>query len=175
MQIQVVGERTLYYIVGCCLPPDDLTALEYVKKAWEKCPGGCTPLLIGDLNIKLDNPQDEKDAIISEWQQEKKVDRFQDNWITFYSTRNTGRNSNKAKFDTRAITALTIKQWWCTSMQDEQGQQRHTINNVSASFLNHRDRSRSKKNCLKNWNHCVDQSLYGSVLFVHGSWENRGP
>ena len=66
MTIHVVTRKIRYYIVGCYLPPDDLETLEYVKKAWEQRPTDATPLLMGDINVDLDNPESERDDIITE-------------------------------------------------------------------------------------------------------------
>ena len=53
---QLVTGRERLFIVGCYIPPDDLTALESVRAEWQRCPGNCKPLLLGDLNINLDQP-----------------------------------------------------------------------------------------------------------------------
>ena len=72
MTIHVVTRKVRYYIVGCYLPPDDLETLEYVKKAWEQRPLDAIPLLMGDINVNLDNPENKRDDIIAE--------QLLDNW-----------------------------------------------------------------------------------------------
>eukprot|EP00957_Ditylum_brightwellii_P145561 11083161-Ditylum_brightwellii.AAC.1 len=54
-----------YFVMGCYIPPDDLAALEHVKKVWEEWLKGCKPLLLGDLNIDLEYPRDKRDGIIA--------------------------------------------------------------------------------------------------------------
>ena len=55
-----------YYVVGCYIPPSDLATLEQVKAAWAHCQKDFIPLLVGDLNINLEFPRDERDGIILE-------------------------------------------------------------------------------------------------------------
>eukprot|EP00957_Ditylum_brightwellii_P141063 10746548-Ditylum_brightwellii.AAC.1 len=54
-----------YFVMGCYIPPDYLDALEHVKRVWEEQLKGCKPLLLGDLNINLEYPRDERDGIIA--------------------------------------------------------------------------------------------------------------
>ena len=65
LAFQLVMGTDRYYCVGCYIPPSDLTALEHVKKAWSNCPTGARPLGVGDLNINLESPRDERDARIA--------------------------------------------------------------------------------------------------------------
>ncbi len=58
------GDR--YYAVGCYIPPNNLTTLTHVEAAWNKCPKGHIPILLGDLNIKLASPRNERDELIAE-------------------------------------------------------------------------------------------------------------
>ena len=55
-----------YYVVGCYIPPHDLGTLEKVKAAWAECPKGFIPMLIGDMNIDLDSPRDDREETIAE-------------------------------------------------------------------------------------------------------------
>jgi hypothetical protein len=55
-----------FYVVGCYIPPNNLCTLPQVKQALNKCPKGHTPLFIGDLNVNLHAPWDERDEQIAE-------------------------------------------------------------------------------------------------------------
>ena len=66
LAFQLVTGRHRYYVVGCYIPPSDLSALEDVRRAWSQCPSGARPLLVGDLNINLESPRDERDVEIAE-------------------------------------------------------------------------------------------------------------
>jgi hypothetical protein len=55
-----------FYVVGCYILPTDLNTLPQVKQALNECLKGHTPLLIGDLNVKLHAPRDERDKQIAE-------------------------------------------------------------------------------------------------------------
>jgi hypothetical protein len=55
-----------FYVVGCYMPPNDLRTLPQVEQALNECPKGHAPLLIGDLNVNLCAPRDERDERIDE-------------------------------------------------------------------------------------------------------------
>ena len=61
----VTGEDR-FYVVGCYIPPSDRVTLEQVRSAWANCPKGCIPMLLGDLNVNLESPRDERDEEIAE-------------------------------------------------------------------------------------------------------------
>jgi hypothetical protein len=55
-----------FYAVGCYIQPTNLSTLPQVEQALNECPQGHTPLLIGDLNVNLCAPRDERDEQIAE-------------------------------------------------------------------------------------------------------------
>jgi hypothetical protein len=55
-----------FYVVGCYIPPSDLTTLRCIKKAWFECPRGAHPILVGNLNINLHAPRTEHKETIAE-------------------------------------------------------------------------------------------------------------
>jgi hypothetical protein len=62
----IVTGSQRFYAVGCYIPPTNLSTLPQVKQALNECPQGHTPLLIGDLNVNLCAPRDERDEQIAE-------------------------------------------------------------------------------------------------------------
>ena len=62
----LVTGRNRFFVVGGYIPPSDLTTLAQIQKAWDQCPKGCIPLFLGDLNINLESPRDERDEQIAE-------------------------------------------------------------------------------------------------------------
>jgi hypothetical protein len=56
LSFQLVSGATRWYIMGCYIPPTDLTTLMHVDEAWRACPKGCLPILFGDLNVNLSAP-----------------------------------------------------------------------------------------------------------------------
>jgi hypothetical protein len=54
-----------FFAVGCYIPPNNLNTLMTIEQAWNECPRGHIPLLLGDLNIKLRSPRDERDEQIA--------------------------------------------------------------------------------------------------------------
>ena len=65
LSFRVVSGELKFYVVGCYIPPSDLTTLDQVRAAWARCPKGFRPLLLGDLNLNLESPRDERDAEIA--------------------------------------------------------------------------------------------------------------
>ncbi len=55
----VVAGVERYYAVRCYILPNDLTMLTHVEGAWNDCPKGHIPILLGDLNINLVSPRNE--------------------------------------------------------------------------------------------------------------------
>jgi hypothetical protein len=43
LSFQLVSGATRWYIMGCYIPPTNLTTLTHVKQAWLACPKGCHP------------------------------------------------------------------------------------------------------------------------------------
>jgi hypothetical protein len=66
LSFQLVSGTARWYIIGCYIPPNDLTTLTHVDEAWWACPNGCLSILLGDLNINLDAPRNERDDTITE-------------------------------------------------------------------------------------------------------------
>jgi hypothetical protein len=62
----VVTGSQCFYVVGCYIPPTNLSTLPQVKQALNKCPQGHPPLPIRDLNANLCTPRDERDKRIAE-------------------------------------------------------------------------------------------------------------
>jgi hypothetical protein len=62
----VTGRSQRFYIMECYILPSNLNTLPQVKHALNECPKGHTPLLIGDLNVKLCAPRDKQDKRITE-------------------------------------------------------------------------------------------------------------
>jgi hypothetical protein len=50
-----------FFAVGCYIPPNNLNTLTTIEQAWNKCPRGHIPLLLGNLNVNLHSPRDKRD------------------------------------------------------------------------------------------------------------------
>ena len=66
LTFELVMVKDRYYVMGTYISPSDLTTLEHVENARRQCPKGCKPLLIGDLNVNLESPRDERYETIAE-------------------------------------------------------------------------------------------------------------
>jgi hypothetical protein len=62
----VVTVSQRFYVMGCCIPPTNLSTFPQVEQALNECPKGHTPLHIGDLNVKRCAPRDGRDKQIAE-------------------------------------------------------------------------------------------------------------
>ncbi len=63
---QLILGATRWYIMGCYILPNDLTTLTHVKQAWQACPRGCLPILLGNLNVNLAAPRNKRDKMIAQ-------------------------------------------------------------------------------------------------------------
>jgi hypothetical protein len=65
LSFQLILGAMRWYIVGCYIPPTNLTTLTHVNEAWRACPKGCHPILLRDLNVDLAAPRNERDDTIA--------------------------------------------------------------------------------------------------------------
>ena len=59
--------RSGFYVVGCYIPPSDLLTLQQIESAWDQCPNKFIPVLMGDLNVDLEDLSSERDIQVAEW------------------------------------------------------------------------------------------------------------
>jgi hypothetical protein len=64
LTFQLVTGDERFYCMGVYIPPTDTMGVEDLQTAWEACPDGCMPLILGDLNINFGEPRDERDEVI---------------------------------------------------------------------------------------------------------------
>ncbi len=65
LTFQLVLGATRWYIIGCYIPPNYLTTLMHIKQAWQACPKGCLPIMLGNLNINLAALRDKREERIA--------------------------------------------------------------------------------------------------------------
>jgi hypothetical protein len=65
LSFQLLSGATRWYIVGCYIPPTDLTTLMHVEQVWLACLKGCLPILLGDLNVNLAAPCNKRNDTIA--------------------------------------------------------------------------------------------------------------
>jgi hypothetical protein len=61
---QLVSGDEQFYCMGVYIPPTDTMGVEYLWAAWEMCLAGCTPIVLGDLNINFSDPRNEREELI---------------------------------------------------------------------------------------------------------------
>jgi exonuclease III len=68
LSFQLVTGRGRYYCIGAYRPPSEVdnNTAEDINRAWDKCPKGSEPILMGDLNVNLARPQSKWDIAMAE-------------------------------------------------------------------------------------------------------------
>jgi hypothetical protein len=66
LSFTIVTGKQHFFVVGCYIPPNDLSTLQHIIQAWNKCPRGHIPILLGNLNGNLRAPRDDRDKQIAE-------------------------------------------------------------------------------------------------------------
>ena len=66
ISLHLIVGLTRFFVVGCYIPPSDLTTLACVETAWRECPAGAHPILVGNLNLNLRAPRTEREETIAE-------------------------------------------------------------------------------------------------------------
>jgi hypothetical protein len=61
-QLTTGDER--FYIIGIYVPPNCNKGVDDLRSAWEACPPGCKPLVLGDLNNNFGFPRDKREEVI---------------------------------------------------------------------------------------------------------------
>jgi hypothetical protein len=65
MSFQLVTGNERYYVMGIYIPPNCTTGVDDLRVAWEACPTDCTPHVVRDLNIRCEDPTNNRaDAIV---------------------------------------------------------------------------------------------------------------
>ncbi len=58
MTFQLTTGDERFYVIGIYVPPDCSKGVDNLRNAWDPCPMGCKPIVIGDLNINFGFPCD---------------------------------------------------------------------------------------------------------------------
>jgi hypothetical protein len=66
LTFMLVTRSCQFFAVGCFIPPNNLDTATTIEKVWNECPCGHIPLLLGNLNVNLCSPRDERDEQIAE-------------------------------------------------------------------------------------------------------------
>jgi hypothetical protein len=64
LTFQLITGDERFYCMEIYIPPSDTMGVEDLRAAWEACPEGCIPLVLGDLNTNFSDPQNEREEII---------------------------------------------------------------------------------------------------------------
>jgi hypothetical protein len=64
LSFQLVTGNKQFYCMGVYIPPTDTMGVGDLWAAWEACPVGCTPLVLGDLYINFSDPWNEQEELI---------------------------------------------------------------------------------------------------------------
>ena len=56
LTFQLVMGDEQYYCMGVYISPNNSMGVEDLRSAWDACPDGCIPIILGDLNIDFGTP-----------------------------------------------------------------------------------------------------------------------
>ncbi len=65
LTFQLVTGYERFYVMGIYIPPNNTTGVDAPWAAWNACPDGCTPIVVGDLNINFEHPCDKREEAIA--------------------------------------------------------------------------------------------------------------
>jgi hypothetical protein len=66
ISLQLRMDNAQFFVVRCYIPPSNLETLTDVKWAWQACPMGAHPLLVGNLNFNFCAPCTDCEEAITE-------------------------------------------------------------------------------------------------------------
>jgi hypothetical protein len=126
LSFQLMSGATRYYIVGCYIPPNNLTSLTHIEQVWMACPKGCLPIVLGDLNVNLAVPCNKQDKTIA-----KQVDTMNLVDMSSHFCQHWGRNSHgrwtwrirrgrcwvSSQCDYILGRATNLGRFWCVSIR----------------------------------------------------------
>ncbi len=64
LMFQLITSDKQFYCMGVSIFPTDMMGVEDLWAAWEACPVGCTPVVLGDLNINFRDPRNKRKELI---------------------------------------------------------------------------------------------------------------
>ena len=64
MTFQLATGDERFYVIGIYIPPDCNKGVDVLRRAWDVCPQGCKPIVLGDLNINFGFPRDKREEVI---------------------------------------------------------------------------------------------------------------
>ena len=66
LTFQLATGNEQFYCMGIYIPPTDMMGVDdlWAAWAWEACPMGCDPVVLGDLNINFREPRNEREELI---------------------------------------------------------------------------------------------------------------
>jgi hypothetical protein len=66
LTFQLVTGYERFYVMGIYIPPNNTTGVDALWAAWNACPDGCAPIVMGDLNISFEHPRNKQEEAIAD-------------------------------------------------------------------------------------------------------------
>ena len=66
LTFQLVTGYERFYVMEIHIPPNNTMGVDALWAAWNPCPDGCTPIVMGDLNISFEHPRDGREEAIAD-------------------------------------------------------------------------------------------------------------
>jgi hypothetical protein len=64
LTFQLVTGYEHFYVMGTYIPPNNTMGVDALCEEWALCPANCVPLVLGDLNVSFEHPQDAREEQI---------------------------------------------------------------------------------------------------------------
>jgi hypothetical protein len=65
LTFQLITGYERFYVMGIYIPPNDTMGVDALWAAWNACPDGCAPIVIGDSNTSFEHPRDKREEAIA--------------------------------------------------------------------------------------------------------------
>jgi hypothetical protein len=65
LTFQLVTGYKQFYVMGIYIPLNNTTGVDALRAAWNACPDGCAPIVMGDLNVSFKHPRDGREEAIA--------------------------------------------------------------------------------------------------------------
>jgi hypothetical protein len=65
LTFQLVTGYERFYVMGIYIPPNNTMGVDALRAAWNACPDGCAPIIMGDLNTSFEHPCNKREEAIA--------------------------------------------------------------------------------------------------------------
>ena len=107
-----------FYVMAIYIAPGCTKGVEDLRDAWAKCPENCSPIVVGDLNIRNQDPRDEREEEIADLLDEINLVDTSRKFIQRQSRRHKQIQRNRWTWRTKRRTEGDERGKWIYSQPD---------------------------------------------------------